>query len=103
MCVDLPAIQVRLLRHNLPDGSVAVCLTSLLDQQGHPAATPINLYAQRWRIETTFRGLKSGTTSSAFTPVKSQASPRPRLRNMENGGGFSDDHSLFRIHQQVDG
>ena len=53
-----PGLEVRLLRHTLPDGSVAIFLTSLTDQQSHPATALIPLYTQRWRIETGFRELK---------------------------------------------
>ncbi len=52
------AIPVRLLRVTLPDASVAVYLTSLRDPARHPASALIDLYAQRWRIETAFRELK---------------------------------------------
>lgn len=55
---DVPPITVRLLRHVLPDGSIAVFLTTLCDQQQHPAGDLIALYTQRWRIETAFRELK---------------------------------------------
>lgn len=57
-CPDLNSIRVRLLRTRLPDGSTAVFVTSLLDQQRHPAHGLIDLYTQRWRIETAFRELK---------------------------------------------
>jgi hypothetical protein len=53
-----PTLRVRLLRAVLPDGSVAVYLTSLIDAQQHPAQALIDLYTQRWRIETAFRELK---------------------------------------------
>lgn len=54
----MPCIRVRLIRHQLPDGSSAVYLTTLLDQQRHPAQRLIELYTQRWRIETAFREMK---------------------------------------------
>lgn len=57
-CEDLPTLTVRLLRATLPNGSEAFYLTTLLDQQRHPAQALIDLYAQRWRIETAFRELK---------------------------------------------
>jgi hypothetical protein len=57
-CIDLPTITARLLRTTRPDGTVAVYLTSLCDQQRHPAQALIDLYTQRWRIETAFRELK---------------------------------------------
>ena len=53
-----PTLQIRLLRAVLPDGSIAVYLTSLTDAQQHPAQALIDLYAQRWRIETAFREMK---------------------------------------------
>jgi hypothetical protein len=53
----LPTIRVRLLRVQTLDG-VTVYLTSLLDQRRHPAQGLIDLYAQRWRIETAFREMK---------------------------------------------
>lgn len=55
---DAPAITVRLIRHVLSDGTVTVFVTSLWDQRKHPADTLIELYAQRWEIETAFRELK---------------------------------------------
>ena len=55
---DLPTIPMRLMRTRLPDGSNAVFLTSLLDQNRHPARELITLYTARWRIETAFRELK---------------------------------------------
>ena len=57
-CTDVPTIPVRLLRTTYADGTVAVYLTTLLDQQRHSAQVVIDLYAQRWRIETAFRELK---------------------------------------------
>jgi hypothetical protein len=53
-----PVLRIRLLRAVRPDGSVAVYLTSLTDAQQHPAQALIDLYAQRWRIETAFREMK---------------------------------------------
>ena len=56
--VDQPTIRVRLLRAPLPNGDFSVFLTTLLDQQRHVAETLINVYFQRWRIETAFREMK---------------------------------------------
>ena len=55
---DAPQIPVRLLRKELPDGSIAVFITSLVDSHRHPAAALIELYAARWRVETAFHELK---------------------------------------------
>lgn len=55
---DVPAVDVRLLRLDLADGTVAVFITNLLDGFRHPAQGLIDLYAARWRIETAFRELK---------------------------------------------
>ena len=55
---DQRTMPVRLLRATLPDGSTAVYITTLLDQQAHPGDVLVALYAQRWRIETAFRELK---------------------------------------------
>lgn len=55
---DMPTIDVRLLRLDLADGTVAVFITNLLDEIRHPAQALIDLYAARWRIETAFRELK---------------------------------------------
>lgn len=51
-------IPVRLVRVELPDGSAAVYLTTLIDMQRHPAHALLELYTQRWRIETAFREMK---------------------------------------------
>lgn len=55
---DGTTIDVRLLRLDLADGTVAVFITNLLDAIHHPAQGLIDLYAARWRIETAFRELK---------------------------------------------
>jgi len=55
---DAPQIPVRLLRLRLPDGSSSVFITSLIDRIRHPAATLLELYTARWRIETAFHELK---------------------------------------------
>lgn len=52
------AVDVRLLRLDLADGTVAVFITNLLDRIRHPPQGLIDLYAARWRIETAFRELK---------------------------------------------
>jgi hypothetical protein len=53
-----PAITVRLLRKVLPNGTTLVFITSLLDVARHPAHILIDLYTNRWRVETAFRELK---------------------------------------------
>jgi Transposase DDE domain len=55
---DAPQVPVRLLRKDLPDGGIAVFITSFVDSKRHPAAALIELYAARWRVETAFRELK---------------------------------------------
>lgn len=55
---DMPTVRVRLVRAQFPDGGQAVYLTTLLDERRHPALTLINLYTQRWRVETAFREMK---------------------------------------------
>jgi hypothetical protein len=52
------SIPIRLIRVALPDGSSAVYLTTLTDVGRHPAAVILEVYAQRWRIETAFREMK---------------------------------------------
>ena len=52
------SIPIRLIRVVLPDGSSAVYLTTLTDVRRHPSSTMLELYAQRWRIETAFREMK---------------------------------------------
>lgn len=53
-----PPLRVRLLRRESADGSVAVFITSLLDQSRHAAAELLQLYTARWRVETAFREMK---------------------------------------------
>ena len=53
-----PAIPVRLLRIELPNGEIEVLATNLWRQRGHPRTTLAALYIQRWRIETAFREMK---------------------------------------------
>lgn len=53
-----PAIPVRLIRTTLPNGTVEILATNLWQQRGHEPQTLIDLYTQRWRIETAFREMK---------------------------------------------
>ena len=49
---------IRLLRMVLPDGEIAVFLTTLLDQARYPREQLLALYTARWRIETAIREFK---------------------------------------------
>lgn len=49
---------IRLIRADLPDGTTAVYLTTLTDVELHPRYALLEVYAQRWRIETAFREMK---------------------------------------------
>lgn len=59
-------LKVRIIEAHLAvvyaDGTVRTeswrLITSLLDHRRHPAADLVELYHQRWEVETTFRGLK---------------------------------------------
>ena len=53
------AIPVRLIRVTLPGGVVEILATNLWQQRGHQRTTLIDLYTQRWRIETAFREMKA--------------------------------------------
>lgn len=53
-----PAIPVRLIRTILPNGAVEILATNLWQQRGHDREALIDLYTQRWRIETAFREMK---------------------------------------------
>lgn len=53
-----PVIPLRLIRTTLPNGTTEVLATNLWRQRGHDRATLIELYTQRWRIETAFREMK---------------------------------------------
>ena len=55
---DTTPLKVRLLRRVSADGSIAVFITSLVDQRQHPAADLLAIYDARWRIETAFREMK---------------------------------------------
>lgn len=57
-CDGTPAIPIRLLRVVLPSGAIEVLATNLWLQRGHLHAAMIELYTQRWRIETAFREMK---------------------------------------------
>lgn len=52
-------LTLRLVRHDLPGGSVEVLITSLLDQQRYSRARIIEAYGLRWNIETFFDRLKN--------------------------------------------
>lgn len=58
MVTDAPALAARLLRVTLPNGITGVFITSLRNPVAHPASALLDLYTQRWRVETAFRELK---------------------------------------------
>jgi len=53
-----PTIRVRLMKHRLPTGEIAVFATNLLSVTDHPAAALCALYCHRWDLETAFREMK---------------------------------------------
>lgn len=53
-----PAIPLRLIRSTLPNGTIEVLATNLWRHRGHDREALIELYTQRWRIETAFREMK---------------------------------------------
>jgi len=53
-----PTIRVRLIKHRLPTGEIAVFATNLLSVTDHPAAALCALYCHRWDLETAFREMK---------------------------------------------
>ena len=54
----MPTIRIRLIRSRRDGSADHVYVTTLCDQDQHPAAALIELYHHRWRIETAFRELK---------------------------------------------
>ena len=54
----MPTIRIRLIRSQRAGAAAHVYVTTLCDQQQHPAAALIELYQHRWRIETAFREMK---------------------------------------------
>jgi hypothetical protein len=53
-----PTMQVRFIKHRLPNGEIAVFATNLLDKAEHPAQELCALYCHRWDLETAFREMK---------------------------------------------
>lgn len=53
-----PTLRVRLIKHRLPTGEIAVFATNLLDAAAHPPASLCALYCHRWNLETAFREMK---------------------------------------------
>lgn len=53
-----PTLRVRLMKHRLPTGEIAVFATNLLNVAEHPPQALCALYCHRWNIETAFREMK---------------------------------------------
>lgn len=53
-----PAIPIRFIRCTLPNGAIEVLATNLWRHRGHDREALMELYTQRWRIETAFREMK---------------------------------------------
>lgn len=53
-----PTIRVRLMKHRLPSGEIAVFATNLYSVTDHPSAALCALYCHRWDLETAFREMK---------------------------------------------
>lgn len=70
---DLPMqMTLRLVRHDLPTGTVEVLITSLLDQLCYSRASIIEAYGLRWNIETFFDRLKNIFELERFSSTTSQ-------------------------------
>lgn len=66
-------MEVRLLRIMLPDGTVEVLATSLLDQVAYPHAIFGEAYNLRWGVETCFDILKNKWLILCFSGLKPEA------------------------------
>jgi hypothetical protein len=64
---------VRLLRVILPDGTVEVLATSLVDQEAYPATIFSEAYNLRWGVETCFDLLKNKWLALCFSGHKPEA------------------------------
>lgn len=56
--VGEPTIQIRLLKHILPNEKVAVYATNLLNRRKYRRKALLDLYCYRWDIETAFKEMK---------------------------------------------
>lgn len=54
-----PTIRVRLMKHRLPSGDIAVFATNLFGVRKHHRRALCELYCYRWDIETAFKEMKS--------------------------------------------
>lgn len=66
-------MEVRLLRVILPDGTVEVLATSLLDKEAYPATIFSEAYNLRWGVETCFDILKNKWLMLCFSGLKPEA------------------------------
>jgi hypothetical protein len=80
-------VPVRLIRVRLPDGTVEVLATSLLDAEAFPATEFAELYHRRWGIETDYRRLKQTLSLDNFsgrsaTAVRQDFHARLLIKNL---------------------
>jgi len=60
------SIQLRVVRLESPDGTLSVLITNLLNQAQYPAASLVELYFRRWRIEEQYRDEKTHHAIETF-------------------------------------
>jgi len=88
-------IDVRVIEYTLEDPALPGCgeshrlLTSLLDEQLHPAKTLVELYHMRWEEEL------------AIDEVKTHTMERPVLRSQTPGGVVQEIYGLLLAHYVI--
>lgn len=66
-------VKVRLVKVILPNGTVEVLITSLLDQEVFPTSDFKELYNLRWGVETSINRLKNQLLMMCFSGIKEEA------------------------------
>jgi len=67
------ALQLRLIRIDLPTGEVEVLITSLLDKERFPYEVFKELYSQRWPVEEDYKIMKSRLQVENWSGISTEA------------------------------